>query len=129
MTLAARLPIALLTAAACCASAAAQQLTQPVYRVPAQTQPAAAPAQLAQATLPAAPPAAPRVDPQVTPVSIPAGATRPAGLENSPFDIYEMPGEHPLMPCIRLAEQGLQEINANELRRQFSQSHHYRWLY
>lgn len=75
---------------------AAQELTSPVYRV-ANDQ---APAQQV-------------VDPHVRAAAAPAGATRPKGLENSPFDIYEVPGEHPLMPCLRLAKQGLAEIDAN----------------
>ncbi|TWT76905.1 hypothetical protein Pla123a_23300 [Posidoniimonas polymericola] len=119
MTPAARYLLTAVLAMAPLAPAAAQQITQPVYRVPAQqaapaqAPPAQAPVQLAQAAMPAAPASSPRVDPHVTPVSLPAGATRPEGLEGSPFDIYELPGEHPLMPCIRLAEQGLAEINNN----------------
>lgn len=80
------------------AMAPAQQPITSAYQVQSQT-----PAQ----------PHARMVDPQVIPVSIPHGATRPEGLEKSPFNIYEVPGEHPLMPCIRLAKEGLGEIDAN----------------
>lgn len=75
-------------------SASAQALTQPVYRVAAE---------------PNAVPAAPQVDPQVTP----AAAQQPAGLEGSPFDLRQRPGEHPLMPCLRLAKQGLADMDQN----------------
>lgn len=84
---------------ACLASAlGAQEVTNPVYRVPA--------GQSQQAENGA------KADPNVTPAAAP-GAGRPPGLEESPFDIKLAQGEHPLMPCIRLAEQGLAEINAN----------------
>lgn len=113
--------------------APAQQLSQPVFRV-AANQP--------QASQPAAQ-APPVADPSVRPASTlpeltaaqsnaaqsnaaqstatqltaaPSSADqsrRPAGLENSPFDVVEVPGEHPLMPSIRLAEQGLAEIDTN----------------
>lgn len=105
-----RLPLlaCVLTALAPAAPAqqyAPQQHTPPQYGQPSYRMPVQQPAT----------PARQVVDPQVTPASatMPPGATRPAGLEESPFNIYEVPGEHPLMPCIRLARQGQQEIRAN----------------
>ena len=44
----------------------------------------------------------PRLDPQVQPASAQAA---------SPFDLEQRPGEHPLMPCLRLARQALVEMD------------------
>lgn len=112
-------------------TSAAQTLTKPVYRV-ANTPAAVAPTTAPAATAPQAPasaaaqanfqqplpqttgtPEGPRFDAAVVPVvATDSERKRPAGLENSPFDIYEIPGEHPLMPCLRIAKQGLQEIDS-----------------
>ncbi|MEN1679419.1 MAG: DUF1571 domain-containing protein [Planctomycetota bacterium] len=75
----------------------AQQITQPVYRV-ADKQP------MGDA-------AAPHADPAVQPAAAITG--QPAGLEGSPFDLAQRPGEHPLMPVLRLARQGLVEMDQN----------------
>lgn len=76
----------------------AQQLTRPVYRV--ANQDTAAPTPTAPASQPAA---GPMVDLAVTP----AAAQGPA----SPFDLEQRSGEHPLMPCLRLAQGALAEMN------------------
>lgn len=100
------------------ATAGAQQITNPVYRVAKNDakndtvaqQPATPPvAQVAQASapLPARPVTTPVVDPAVTPAS----GQQPSGLEGSPFDLVQKPGEHPLMPCLRLAKQRLAEMD------------------
>lgn len=61
-------------------------------------QPAASPSVAQQPTAPA-----PRVDPAVTPVAAQAAA--------SPFDLEQRAGEHPLMPCLRLAKQALVDMD------------------
>lgn len=107
--LSARLVAAAAVALAAFAMAAdrtdAQQLTRPVYRVAnnaaaSDTAQAAAPT---QAPAPAAEDSQPMVDPAVTPVAGQAAA--------SPFDLEKRPGEHPLMPCLRLAKQALAEMD------------------
>ncbi|MEM6798944.1 MAG: DUF1571 domain-containing protein, partial [Planctomycetota bacterium] len=98
------------TAATCLAcallapSAVGQPVTKPVYRVANES--AAAP-QAQPAPPAAAPPRQPIVDAQVTP----AATNQTPGLEGSPFDLQQRPGEHPLMPCLRLAKQGLAEMD------------------
>ncbi|MEM9184945.1 MAG: DUF1571 domain-containing protein [Planctomycetota bacterium] len=68
-------------------------VTRPVYRVAESTPP--------------------KVDTAVTPAATAQPvAAQPPGLEGSPFDLRQRPGEHPLMPCLRLAKQGLAEMNA-----------------
>ncbi len=104
MNLAPRLLSTLLVLACAASVAHCQQLAQPVYRVP--NNPPAAPQHVDPQVMPAAMPVS-------APTAMPTGAKRPAGLEDSPLDIYEAPGEHPLMPCIRLATRGLAEIEAN----------------
>lgn len=61
-------------------------LVQPIYRV-AHEEPAGQPAQLAA-----------RVSPPKT---------------QPPFDLAKRPGEHPLMPALRVAKEGLAKIDAN----------------
>lgn len=80
-------------------TASAQQITNPVYRV-AKNPPAATNTNTAL-------PNTPVVDAAVTPAS----AEQPTGLEGSPFDLAQQPGEHPLMPCLRLAKQRLVEMD------------------
>ncbi len=62
------------------------QLVQPIYRV-AHEEPAQQPAQLAARVAP--------------PQALPA------------FDLAQRPGEHPLMPALRVAKEGLEKIDAN----------------
>ncbi|MEO1495786.1 MAG: DUF1571 domain-containing protein [Planctomycetota bacterium] len=121
-------------------AAVGQQLTQPVYRV--ANQPAASPPNAAQQSsaaqqrgasqprsLPqprsAVQPAVATAPVQVRPVAqqaialdpspafdaqvVPTAANQPIG----PFDLEQRPGEHPLMPCLRLAKQAVADIRAN----------------
>ncbi|MEM6329605.1 MAG: DUF1571 domain-containing protein [Planctomycetota bacterium] len=78
----------------------AQPTTRPIYRV-ANQEATPAPAQSPADT-------GARVDPQVTPAAVQAPA-----VEGSPFDLRQRPGEHPLMPCLRLAKQGIAEMDQN----------------
>lgn len=81
----------------------AQQLTRPVYHVAdngAGGVPTTA-AQQAVATAPADVP--PLRDVAVTPAN--------AQLDGSPFDLTQRPGEHPLMPCLRLAKGALVDMD------------------
>lgn len=114
-----RLVLAVLVIGSVATTNNAQQLTRPVYRVanavaeepvaqPAVAQPALAaqptvaqpePAQPLAATPPAG---EPRFDPQVQPAAAQAAAT--------PFDLEQRPGEHPLMPCLRLAKGALVDM-------------------
>ncbi len=88
-----RFQMALVAASSVLASAVIAQTitTQPVYRVAGE--PAVA--------------LAPVTDAQVMPVA----AQQPAAPQGSPFDLAQRPGEHPLMPCLRLAKQGLAEMD------------------
>lgn len=83
----------------------AQQLTRPVYRVANQA--TAAPQSAPAATAPAAPATQPSAAPMVDHAVTPAAAQSVA----SPFDLEQRPGEHPLMPCLRLAKAALAEID------------------
>lgn len=80
----------------------AQQLTRPVYHVAnngeAQTGSAA---QQAAVTAPVDVP--PMRDEAVTPAN--------AQLDGVPFDLTQRPGEHPLMPCLRLAKGALVDMS------------------
>lgn len=99
-----QLAIALAAAALAADGVMAQQLTQPVFRVANAGEPAAT----TQAPRPAAQALAvttPRVDPAVTPVAAQAPAA------TTPFDLEQRPGEHPLMPCLRLAKQALVDMD------------------
>lgn len=113
----------------CVDAAKSQQLTQPVYRVaaqqeskPATTQPMAQQPVVQQPAVQqavVAQPAAvrpvanravaiessPAFDAQV----VPTAANQPVG----PFDLEQRPGEHPLMPCLRLAKQAVADIETN----------------
>ncbi len=79
----------------------AQQLTRPVYRVANN---AAAPSAASQPAAAAPAESAPIQDPAVTPVA--------GEVAGSPFDLQQRPGEHPLMPCLRLAKGALAEMDA-----------------
>lgn len=48
-----------------------------------------------------------------TPQKEQVAATRLAHASQTPFDLEARPGEHPLMPALRLAKQGLKEIDSN----------------
>jgi len=79
-------------------------ITQPVFRVAEKSAPA---------------PQTPVVDPAVTPAATSGEAgPMPEGLEGSPFDLRlrkdaQGRNEHPLMPCLRLAKEGLAEMDQN----------------
>lgn len=91
----------------------AGELTSPVYRVAEATSTSqeAAPVQTAQA------------EPGVTQTQSGSQAIKDSAVQqtageeplalNSPFDLTQRPGEHPLMPCLRLARQGIEEMDAN----------------
>ncbi|MEO0529141.1 MAG: DUF1571 domain-containing protein [Planctomycetota bacterium] len=78
----------------------AQQLTRPVYRVANQDTAATTPPSVQPATEPVNKSI---IDPAVTPTAAQAPAT--------PFDLEQRPGEHPLMPCLRLAKGALAEMD------------------
>ncbi|QDV73281.1 DUF1571 domain-containing protein [Botrimarina mediterranea] len=83
-------------------TAEAQQLTRPVYHVAENTasEGQSATEQQAVATAPVDVP--PMRDVAVTPAS---------GQIDSPFDLTQQPGEHPLMPCLRLAKGALVDMD------------------
>lgn len=95
-----RLAIALAVVAFATCGAHAQQLTRPVYRVANE----AGSVQQAPAPVAAVQPAT-RVDKDVKPV---AAQTLTA---DTPFDLQQRPGEHPLMPCLRLAKGALADMD------------------
>jgi hypothetical protein len=84
-------------------AANAQQLTRPVYHVADNSAAAAHPAEAQQAvaSLPVDMPA--MLDVAVTPAN--------AQVDGSPFDLTQQPGEHPLMPCLRLAKGALVDMD------------------
>ncbi len=81
----------------------AQQLTRPVYHVADNTAGGARPADAQQAAATAPADIPPMRDVAVTPAS--------AQLDGSPFDLTQRPGEHPLMPCLRLAKDALVDMD------------------
>ncbi|MEQ8846420.1 DUF1571 domain-containing protein [Botrimarina sp.] len=86
--------------------ARAQQLTHPIYRVAASPA-ATSPVEQAVANEPPARTAtagSARTDTSVQPASTQSPA-------NPPFDLEARPGEHPLMPCLRLAKAALAEMD------------------
>lgn len=89
------------------ASLAGGEVTNPVYRV-AEEQTAATP-RATDSHVQTALGVAEQMNANA--VQQTAGVT--PGLEKSPFDLVQRDGEHPLMPCIRLAKQGLAEMDAN----------------
>lgn len=102
--------VALVAVAALCVDVAeAQQLSRPVYRVAAApTDASAGRVEQALANEPAAsadlPETTLRRDEQVRP------AAGQAAID-TPFDLEQRPGEHPLMPCLRLAKSALAEMD------------------
>jgi hypothetical protein len=83
-------------------AANAQQLTRPVYHVADNSAAAVQPAEAQQAVATA-------------PVDVPAMrdvAVTPANAQiDSPFDLTQQPGEHPLMPVLRLAKGALVDMD------------------
>lgn len=81
----------------------AQELTRPVYRVANNDN------QASQSTEPESQQAAPS---QESPMR--DEAVTPASHDDAtPFDLEQRPGEHPLMPCLRLAKQAHAEMDEN----------------
>lgn len=85
----------------------AQGLTRPVYRV-ADNAPTAA----ASSTVPQSATQPPATPPQAAPIQDPAVQPAAAQLDGIPFDLTQRPGEHPLMPVIRLAKGALADMDA-----------------
>ncbi|TWT48627.1 DUF1571 domain-containing protein [Botrimarina hoheduenensis] len=101
------LPLVVCFMAATCV---AQQITQPVYRVAGTAQQASPQAAVNRSPLTPAVAIEPfygsnGIDAQV----LPASANAPA----CPFDLEQRPGEHPLMPCLRLAQQAANDIRTS----------------
>ncbi|TWT95930.1 hypothetical protein Pla108_30070 [Botrimarina colliarenosi] len=83
----------------------AQQLTRPIYRVADATQPSAPQPPTAQ------PMAATQPEGDVPVMRDDAVQPASAELEGIPFDLQQRPGEHPLMPCLRLAKEALADMD------------------
>lgn len=110
------LAVALSCAALCpsatpAAAQAPSGLVEPIYRVAFQEEAAQTPqpaAAQAEAALPVA--AQPQEQP---PAQIAARIVEPAAAANPPFNLAQLPGEHPLMPALRVAQDSLNHIDAN----------------
>jgi hypothetical protein len=86
--------------------AAPAGLVEPIYRVAyeEETTPTAEPAGQAAAQ--------PEAQPAAESTQVAARIDQPAAAQ-SPFDLEQREGEHPLMPALRVAEEGVKFIDAN----------------
>jgi hypothetical protein len=103
------LAVALSCATLCPRGAEAQTqapagLVEPVYRVAQAAPPAAAP--------PVAPVEQPAAPAEQQPAQVAARIVEPAAAQ-APFNLDPIPGQHPLVPALRLAEESLKHIDAN----------------
>jgi hypothetical protein len=78
-------------------------LVEPIYRVAYED----------EATTPTEPAAEPPVAQPAQDATQIAARITPAVVPQSPFNLEQAPGEHPLMPALRIAEQGVKFIDAN----------------
>jgi hypothetical protein len=78
-------------------------LVEPIYRVAYED----------DGTTPTQPGAETAATPPVQDATQIAARITPVAVAQAPFDLQQLPGEHPLMPALRLAQEALKHIDAN----------------